>query len=67
MTKRKVLRFNEINLNEEQLSKLQRFMPNNLLSDIECNDECKAESFLDDTNGFFIAKLYKLNESHLEN
>jgi hypothetical protein len=64
MSKRKALKFNKINLNEDQLSKLQRFMPSNLLSD---DETLEGNSFLRDTNGFFIAKLHKLSESHLKN
>lgn len=40
---------------------LQRFMPNHILNDNLENEEAIDSSCLNDTNGFFIAKLLKTN------
>ena len=66
MTKRQAIQFKDIDFSEEQLNKLQRFMPSYLLSNSKYNDEISLgideNRFLSDSNGFFIAKLFKLNE-----
>ena len=66
MTKRQAIQFKDIDFSEEQLNKLQRFMPSYLLSNSKYNDKISLgideNRFLSDTNGFFIAKLFKLNE-----
>ena len=60
LSNRNGLKFKQIDLSSEQLNRLQRFMPNHLLSDQK--KEMDYEGYLNDSNGFFIAKLYKNKE-----